>query len=117
MGIHILAEFHKCTKNIETLKRKSLIEKFALRLIKRGKLKVLHKHFHRFKDAGITGFILLAESHISVHTWPERDNSAILDIYVCNYKRNNSKKARRIFNEFRSFFKPIKVIKNSIKLY
>ncbi|EAQ04175.1 S-adenosylmethionine decarboxylase [Pseudooceanicola batsensis HTCC2597] len=44
---------------------------------------VLSAHFHQFPDsAGVTGVLLLAESHISVHTWPEHDYAAF-DIFVC----------------------------------
>jgi S-adenosylmethionine decarboxylase len=44
---------------------------------------VLHTHFHHFgPDGGVSGVIVLAESHISIHTWPERDFAAI-DIFMC----------------------------------
>ncbi|MBB05956.1 adenosylmethionine decarboxylase [Pseudooceanicola sp.] len=44
---------------------------------------VLSAHFHKFPDrAGVTGVLLLAESHISVHTWPEH-NYAAFDVFVC----------------------------------
>ena len=44
---------------------------------------ILHTHFHHFgPDGGVSGVIVLAESHISIHTWPERDFAAI-DIFMC----------------------------------
>ena len=43
---------------------------------------ILHQHFHQFEPDGMTGFLLLAESHISVHTWPE-DGIAAIDIFTC----------------------------------
>jgi len=44
---------------------------------------LLHIHLHRFtQGGGISGVALLAESHISVHTWPERDFAAF-DIFMC----------------------------------
>ncbi|MGH7124092.1 MAG: adenosylmethionine decarboxylase [Stellaceae bacterium] len=44
---------------------------------------ILHVHVHRFASAGgISGIAVLAESHISVHTWPERGYAA-LDIFLC----------------------------------
>jgi S-adenosylmethionine decarboxylase len=44
---------------------------------------ILHSHFHHFgPDAGVSGVVVLAESHISIHTWPERDFAAI-DIFMC----------------------------------
>ncbi len=44
---------------------------------------VLHSHFHSFgPESGITGVVLLAESHISIHTWPESGFAAV-DIFMC----------------------------------
>jgi S-adenosylmethionine decarboxylase len=44
---------------------------------------ILHSHFHSFGDAmGVTGVLLLAESHISIHTWPEFGFAAA-DIFMC----------------------------------
>jgi len=44
---------------------------------------ILHGHFHHFgPNAGVSGVLVLAESHVSIHTWPERDYAA-LDIFVC----------------------------------
>ncbi len=43
---------------------------------------LLHIHLHRFSSGGITGVALLAESHISVHTWPEK-NYAAFDVFMC----------------------------------
>ena len=44
---------------------------------------ILHSHFHHFgPDGGVSGVLVLAESHISIHTWPER-NFASIDIFMC----------------------------------
>jgi S-adenosylmethionine decarboxylase len=44
---------------------------------------ILHGHFHHFTpNGGVSGVLVLAESHISIHTWPERDYAAI-DIFMC----------------------------------
>ena len=44
---------------------------------------ILHSHFHHFTpNGGVSGVIVLAESHISIHTWPERGFAAI-DIFMC----------------------------------
>jgi S-adenosylmethionine decarboxylase len=44
---------------------------------------MLHSHFHHFgPDGGVSGVLVLAESHISIHTWPEREFAAI-DIFMC----------------------------------
>ncbi len=44
---------------------------------------ILHGHFHHFgPGSGVSGVLVLAESHVSIHTWPERDYAA-LDVFVC----------------------------------
>lgn len=44
---------------------------------------ILHGHFHHFSpNGGVSGVLVLAESHVSIHTWPERDYAAI-DIFMC----------------------------------
>ena len=43
---------------------------------------ILHSHFHNFTGGGVSGVLVLAESHISIHTWPER-NYAAIDIFMC----------------------------------
>ena len=44
---------------------------------------ILHSHFHHFSpNGGVSGVVVLAESHISIHTWPERGFAAV-DIFMC----------------------------------
>ena len=44
---------------------------------------ILHSHFHHFSpNGGVSGVVVLAESHISIHTWPERDFAAV-DLFMC----------------------------------
>ena len=51
---------------------------------------ILHSHFHHFSpNGGVSGVVVLAESHISIHTWPERDFAAV-DIFMCGALRSVS---------------------------
>ena len=66
--------------------------------------------FHRFppapgsdEPAGITGVVLLAESHLAVHTWPEL-GAVTLDVYVCNFGADNS--AKRAPPDARRWWRP-----------
>jgi S-adenosylmethionine decarboxylase len=44
---------------------------------------ILHAHFHHFSpNGGVSGVVVLAESHVSIHTWPERDFAAV-DVFMC----------------------------------
>lgn len=49
----------------------------------RGGAHIYHQYWHQFRPWGVTGFLLLQESHISIHTWPEEDNFAAVDIFPC----------------------------------
>jgi len=80
-GVHLLADLrgisaHKltCPGGIDQLLRDAAAAAGA---------RVLHSHFHSFgAGQGVTGVVLLAESHISIHTWPEAGFAA-LDIFMC----------------------------------
>ena len=63
---------------------------------------MLDSSSYSFRDqfglqSGFTAFFLLAESHIALHTWPER-NCMEVDVYLCNYIHNNRSKCKAIFN-------------------
>lgn len=61
----------------------ALIEKALRRIVKAAKATLLHIHLHRFTpNGGVSGVAVLAESHISVHTWPERAYAAF-DVFMC----------------------------------
>ena len=78
-GKHIIIDLWNCSYD----NRISSLKKIIKDAIKLSKAKVLHMHMHRFgKGQGISGVVVLAESHISVHTWPERKYMAF-DIFMC----------------------------------
>ncbi len=59
------------------------LEHILIKAAEEAKATVLHAHFHHFgNEQGISGVLVLAESHISIHTWPER-NYIALDIFMC----------------------------------
>jgi S-adenosylmethionine decarboxylase len=83
-------------------------------------VRILNKHFYRFKPHGITGYLLLSASHISIHTWPEYAYAAC-DVFTCsgddegqsivkfiqeNLKHDKTK-TRKIKRGFRVNTKPI----------
>ena len=77
-------------------------------------LTVVGEHFHTFADAGgVTGLVLLAESHLAIHTWPEL-NSVTLDVYVCNFRDDNSSKAQALTDALVTLFAPKNANRNSL---
>jgi S-adenosylmethionine decarboxylase len=81
VGSHILADFYGVSARL--LQSRSELEVLLRNAAETAGATVLGSHFHSFGSAqGITGVVLLAESHISIHTWPESDFAAV-DIFMC----------------------------------
>ena len=94
----------------------------CLAAIERAGLHAAGELFHRYAPAphaspaapvGITGVVLLAESHLAVHTWPEL-GSATLDVYVCNLGADNSSRAEALFAELIAAFGPASIERHAI---
>jgi S-adenosylmethionine decarboxylase len=79
--------------------------------------------FHRFAPApgapaadpvGITGVVLLAESHLAVHTWPELA-AVTLDVYVCNLGADNSARAHTLIEALIAVFSPARIERHALQ--
>lgn len=80
IGSHLLADFYDCECGM--LDNKNWLEKVLTESVKRANAKALTSNFHEFNPFGISGVIIIAESHFAVHTWPEH-KFVSLDIYTC----------------------------------
>lgn len=78
LGTHIIAEFHGCTNINDADALKDELVKAAVA----AGATVLNVHTHQFAPQGVSGLVLLQESHLSIHTWPEHGYAAV-DIYTC----------------------------------
>lgn len=77
-GIHLLIDLHGASH----LSDLGYIESTMRRCIEASRATLLHIHLHRFEPDGVSGVAVLAESHISVHTWPE-SRYAAFDVFMC----------------------------------
>ena len=77
---HLLLELYRC--NYEKLNDESFLRCTLNRAAKLAKATVLNLISNKFEPQGVTAIALLAESHISIHTWPESNYSAV-DIFTC----------------------------------
>ena len=66
----------------EVLKHVHPLRAALIEAARAGGARICHSHFHQFSPWGVTGFLLLQESHISLHTWVEKRYAA-LDVYGC----------------------------------
>ena len=79
VGKHAIIDINDCKVNIDDLE---IIKKILLDSAKEAKLNVVDIVFHEFEPIGISGVVVLAESHIAVHTWPEY-NFVAADAFTC----------------------------------
>jgi S-adenosylmethionine decarboxylase proenzyme len=80
LGTHWIVDVWKCDFSI--LNNRALIEDTLLKAVSKAGATVLSSRFHTFEPQGVTGIVEIAESHVSVHTWPEH-NFMALDIFTC----------------------------------
>ena len=106
--LHIISDlkninFDKLELNNEILKKNISL------FLNESWLSELGSYYHTFNNKNeITCIIALAESHISIHTWPEKKYVS-LDIFVCNFWENNSKKAKELYKKITNFFSPSEI--------
>ena len=100
---HVIADFFNV--KAELLQDISFIRKSLIGSAEKSNATILHDFFHKFGgEGGVTGFLALSESHISIHTWPEY-NKAHIDIFLCV---NNSEAPIDALNHLIESFKPNK---------
>lgn len=109
-GLHIIADLYNCQKG-ELLVSSGKLRELCVTACQEAGLTVLGDHFYQFdgidgtQQGGATGAVVLAESHLAIHTWPERDG-ATLDVYVCNYTADNTSKAEAVYKALIKALKP-----------
>ncbi len=79
-GKHYLVDFKQCDP--ETIEQVEVTRAIFLEAAREAKAIVVGELFHQFEPVGVSGVLLIAESHVSVHTWPE-DRFVGVDIFTC----------------------------------
>jgi len=80
LGKQIMVELYGC--NSDKINDQSFISGSMTEAAIKAKATIVKKYFHEFSPYGISGTIVIAESHINIHTWPEH-NYAAIDIFTC----------------------------------
>ena len=108
-GIHLIGDLEGCSCGEALLLSCSAIEELLVSECIRAGLTPVGSKFHQFgasdAPAGVTGVVLLKESHACIHTWPEL-NCVTLDVYVCSFSRDNRAAARELFQRLIDAFAP-----------
>lgn len=104
-GVHLIGDFYRCEGDPALFCEAHLLKENCLALCRNAGLQIVGDVFYPFDSAGVTGCVLLAESHFAIHTWPE-SSSVTVDIYVCNFSMDNSGKAQQVFDGVQALFAP-----------
>jgi S-adenosylmethionine decarboxylase proenzyme len=116
-GLHLTADLSGCDASATVMFDAELLARRCQEAVTQSGLTGVAELMHRFGPAdgqsGITGVVLLAESHLAVHTWPEL-GAVTLDVYVCNYGGDNSEKARVLLDALIHVFEPTDVSRQQL---
>lgn len=96
-GIHLILDIWGAASS--SLSDLEYIKSSLLNAARLSGTTIIGHKFHRFKPKGVSGIVLIAESHISIHTWPERGYASI-DIYTCGNKCFPEKAVSMILQAF-----------------
>jgi len=109
-GLHLTADLYGCQCEPPLLTDAARLAEVCRAAVRKAELTLVDEKFFTFPDyqgepGGVTGAVLLAESHVAVHTWPERAG-VTLDVYVCNFSTDNSSKAEQLLDDLIVAFSP-----------
>ncbi|MBY0455077.1 MAG: adenosylmethionine decarboxylase [Burkholderiaceae bacterium] len=103
-GLHLMGDLYGCRCEGSLMLDAIGLENFCLSCVAATGLTAVGSLFHRFGEGGgVTGVVVLAESHLCIHTWPETLYVS-LDVYVCNYSSDNRAKAEQLFAQLLAAF-------------
>ena len=83
LGRHVLAEFVDC--DVKLLDKRSELESILNEAARRSGATIVRSVFHQYNPHGVSGVVVIAESHLSIHTWPEYGYAAV-DLFTCGEK-------------------------------
>ena len=113
-GLHLTADASGCPADAAWMRDPSVLRRLCLGAVGEAGLSPVGELSQAFDTGspqgggGITGVVLLAESHLAVHTWPELA-AVTLDVYVCNFGADNSAKAEALMQALLRHFEPVTV--------
>ena len=117
-GLHLIADIYRCRAASELLVNRGRLETLCVEECREAGLTPLGAYFYQFLDeqggdAGVTGTVVLAESHLAIHTWPETGD-VTLDVCVCNFSRDNSERARQVFQRVIDALAPDEIVQHEV---
>jgi len=80
LGTHLIVELYECDKKI--LSAVDKVQRAMIAAASAADATVIDSIFHHFKPYGVSGVIVIAESHFAIHTWPEHGYASV-DLFTC----------------------------------
>lgn len=108
VGTHIIADLYGVDSAL--IAKQESVRPIIEDVVKKAGLTIVGRIYKQFEPEGVTGILLIAESHLSLHTWPEY-NLVNLEIFTCGEKEL----ADRAFNIFLEYFQPITINRQELK--
>jgi S-adenosylmethionine decarboxylase len=117
-GLHLTADLHHCHCDAAWLTDAARLGEHCVQAVQSAGLQAVAHLFHAFPPtglgpSGVTATVLLAESHLCVHTWPEQ-RAVTLDVYVCNFGGDHSAKAQALMDALVALFAPQQVTQQAL---
>jgi S-adenosylmethionine decarboxylase len=118
-GLHLTADLYQCQCDRSWLVDAAALGQHCIAAVQAVGLQAVGQLFHAFPEtelgpSGVTATVLLAESHLCVHTWPEQ-GAVTLDVYVCNFGGDHSAKAQALMAALLALFAPQRVQHNQLQ--
>jgi S-adenosylmethionine decarboxylase len=117
-GLHLTADITGCQCDAAWLTDAARLGAACVQAVNAAGLQAVAQLFHTFPSTpqgpgGVTATVLLAESHLCLHTWPEQ-SGATLDVYVCNFGGDHSAKAHALMDALLALLQPTHIVRNAI---
>jgi S-adenosylmethionine decarboxylase len=118
-GLHLTADLQDCQCQAHWLLDAASLGGACVGAVEAAGLQAVGQLFHTFPatpdgPGGVTATLLLAESHLCVHTWPEQAG-VTLDVYVCNFGADHSAKAHALMDTLLALFEPTQVRRQALE--
>ncbi len=112
IGYHYIVEASGCDPEI--LKDSDRIKEIMFNAAKLGKMDVKTVYFYKFSPTGVSGILVVSESHLSIHTWPENRYAAI-DVFICGKESEPEKALDFILNSLNSSYAHVTEVERGVK--
>ena len=118
-GLHLTADLHDCACEPRWLVDAQALGAACVQAVRDARLQPVAELFHTFPDTahgpgGVTAAVLLAESHLCVHTWPEQ-RAVTLDVYVCNFGGDRSDRAQALMDALVTLLRPARTERHALR--